>query len=490
MNRSAIDDDAGGATHEVDPMAVPLAATPVAFRWWWAACLVGVTASFAALLLFVPGPSALQIMRQPGAILLLILVLLAEMYPAMPWMRKSSPFLEYVLSTPLIIAALLAFGPHAAWFFLVAGAAMTLPYGMVWWRVVLNVSLWGLQGAAAAGVLAALELGFGLDGEVRSAAVVPVAVLLAVVVECLNVVFVMTSQVLAGATTRREYLADWRSQLAIATLALTAPIPAVLAVEQPAMLPFLALAMVAAQVGIRAVSSRTLLAGTDPLTSMANRDRLLARLQHRLGRMRPPRETVTLLLVDLDRFKKVNDDFGHLAGDMVLVEVARRLQDATRSDDLVARFGGDEFVILLSGGVPQRSIDDVIARIRRAVGRPIPLSAGSVTVGVSVGSATATERGVDPLELIRLADSALYDAKSVRPAVGAAASTPALSAAATPVLPQQVSRPSVSRPGLTVSIDPDWTAADWVPAWSATRTVRTAPPVDGHAFGLSGTASQ
>ncbi len=477
MNRSAVEDDAAGAMHEIDPMAVPLRETPTRFRWWWTACLVGMVISLAAVLIFVPGPGALEIARQPGAILLLILVMLAEMYPALPWMRKSSPFEQYVLSTPLVIAGLLAFGPHAAWFFLVAGAAMTLPYGMVWWRVVLNVSLWGLQGAAAAAVLALLEQEFGMVGEVRSAALVPVAVVLAVVVESLNVVFVMTSQVLAGATTRREYLADWRSQLAIGTLALTAPIPAVLAVTQPALLPFLALAMVAAQVGIRAVSSRTLLAGTDPLTSMANRDRLVARLQYRLSRMRPPRETVTLLLVDLDRFKSINDEFGHLAGDMVLVEVARRLQDATRSDDLVARFGGDEFVILLSGGVPLRSIDDVIGRISRAVARPIPLPTGSVTVGVSVGPATATERGVDPLELIRVADGALYEAKSVRPPVGSQ-----------PVGPQ----PSVvvsTGTGPSVSIDPDWTVGDWLPTWSVTRTSRTSPSVNGHAFGLSRTSS-
>jgi diguanylate cyclase (GGDEF)-like protein len=473
VNRSAIDEDAVGATHEIDPMAVPFRQTPTRFRWWWTACLVGMVASIAAVLVVVPGPSAIEIARQPGAVLLLILVLLAEIYPALPWMRKSSPFQDYVLSTPLVIAALLAFGPHAAWFFLVAGAAMTLPYGMVWWRVVLNVSLWGLQGAAAACVLALLEQGFGMVGDIRSAALVPVAVVLAVVVESLNVLFVMTSQVLAGATTRREYFADWRSQLAIGTLALTAPIPAVLAAEQPAMLPFLALSMVAAQVGIRAVSSRTLLAGTDPLTSMANRDRLLARLQDRLIRLRPPRETVTLLLVDLDRFKSVNDDFGHLAGDMVLVEVARRLQDSTRSDDLVARFGGDEFVILLSGGVPLRSIDDVIGRIRRAVGRPIPLPAGSVTVGVSVGAATATERGVDPLELVRLADSALYEAKSLRP--------PAVS-------PPAVSVSTVTGP--SVSIEADWTAGNWLPSWSVTRTSRTSAPVNGHAFGLSSTPSQ
>lgn len=488
MNRTAVADDVPGATRDIDPMAVPLRATPTRFRWWWATCLVGVVASFGALYVFVPGPSALEIARQSGAIMLLVLVLLAETYRALPSMRKASPFENSVLSTPLVIAALLAFGPHAAWFFPVAAAAMTLPFGMVWWRVILNMSLWGIQGAAAAGVLAVLEQGFGLVDVVQSAALIPVAVLLAVVVESLNVLLVMTSQVLAGATTRREYLADWRSQLAFGTLALMAPIPAVLVVVQPAMLPFLALAMVAAQVGIRAVSSTTLLAGTDPLTAMANRDRLLARLRYRLGRMRPPRETVTLLLVDLDRFKKVNDDFGHLAGDMVLVEVARRLQEATRSDDLVARFGGDEFVILLAGGVPTRSIDDVIGRIRRAVGRPIPLPTGSVSVGVSVGSAVATESGMDPMELIRLADGSLYEAKSARPAADPGPHPGSTSAAAQPPSAQPPSVMSVT--GTAVAIDPDWAAAAWLPAWSVTRTSRTSAAVSGHAVGLSGSHSQ
>ena len=98
---------------------------------------------------------------------------------------------------------------------------------------------------------------------------IPMTILLAAVIESLNVVLVMTSQYLAGATTPREYLADWRSQIAIGTLDLTAPIPAALAAAQPALLPLLALAMVAAQAGLGAVTSRTALAGTDPLTSVA-----------------------------------------------------------------------------------------------------------------------------------------------------------------------------------------------------------------------------
>lgn len=399
---------------QVDPLGVPLRATPAALRWWLAGCVAALAAGFTALTLWAPGPSLMEILALPGALLLFSLILLADIYPTLPWMRHAQVLDQFIMSTPLAIAALMVFGPHATVMFVVAGVVMSAVQRPVWWRVLMNGALWGIQGLLAAGVLVWITGSFSWDTPLPSSAMIPITLALALVIETSNVLLVVTSWWLAGAITWRAYFADWRSQIAVSALALTAPIPAVIAVGHPAFLLLLALAMMAAQSGMNAVASRTALANTDPLTSLANRATLMTKLTTRLGQVRAPGDTVTLLLIDLDRFKEINDQYGHLAGDRVLVEVARRLEESTRSADLVARFGGDEFAVLLADGISQRGVDEVADRIVSAVARPIQVQDRTLLVGVCIGCAVAREPGTAAVPLISRADADLYRAKAAR----------------------------------------------------------------------------
>jgi diguanylate cyclase (GGDEF)-like protein len=155
------------------------------------------------------------------------------------------------------------------------------------------------------------------------------------------------------------------------------------------------------------------LAVTDPLTGLANRSALRRRLDEAT-------QPVTLALVDLDDFKPVNDTYGHDTGDGVLRVVAGRLADSVRADDLVVRFGGDEFAVVFADDTPPESATGLAQRLVRAIEQPITLPGGpTITVGASVGLATAPAEKV-----VRLADTSLYEAKRAKQNGGAAEAPP------------------------------------------------------------------
>lgn len=142
---------------------------------------------------------------------------------------------------------------------------------------------------------------------------------------------------------------------------------------------------------------------TDPLTGVGNRSALRRRLDEASG-------PVTVAILDLDAFKPVNDTYGHDAGDAVLQVVAQRVQHAVRDDDLVIRFGGDEFAVVFADGTPSEGSQRSAQRLVAAVERPIRISDGlTVQVGASIGVATAT-----PNAVIKAADARLYAAKEAR----------------------------------------------------------------------------
>jgi len=153
------------------------------------------------------------------------------------------------------------------------------------------------------------------------------------------------------------------------------------------------------------------LAYHDPLTGLPNRHLLHDRLDQ--GVMRATREgtQVALLLLDLDRFKQVNDDLGHAAGDALLCEVAERLLRCTRGADTVCRHGGDEFIVMLPGVTSVEEVESVAQKIRACLDLPFTVDGRLVRIGVSVGVAMLRPGDAGIERLFRDADRAMYRAK-------------------------------------------------------------------------------
>jgi diguanylate cyclase (GGDEF)-like protein len=155
------------------------------------------------------------------------------------------------------------------------------------------------------------------------------------------------------------------------------------------------------------------LARHDVLTGLANRAQFNARLEEASRRLKRNGSTVTVMMIDLDKFKAVNDTLGHPAGDQLLIEVGRRLQSTIRETDVLARLGGDEFAIIQEGGPDQHEGAIALAlRIIGTISQPFDLSGHEARIGTSIGIAMAPENGVEPEELLKRADLALYSVKA------------------------------------------------------------------------------
>ncbi len=148
----------------------------------------------------------------------------------------------------------------------------------------------------------------------------------------------------------------------------------------------------------------------DSLTGLASRALFLDRLQHGLLQAERARTNLTVLFIDLDHFKAVNDTLGHSAGDDLLIAVADRVRHCLRASDTAARFGGDEFVVLLHATNPDAATV-VAKRIIDAIGAPIMAGEQEVFVGASIGIAASDWRAVTADELLQNADVAMYCAK-------------------------------------------------------------------------------
>lgn len=150
----------------------------------------------------------------------------------------------------------------------------------------------------------------------------------------------------------------------------------------------------------------------DALTGLPNRARLRDFLEAKLEALGSRESHLALLYIDLDRFKPVNDTYGHGAGDEVLIAVSHRLKQCTRGEDLIARLGGDEFVMVVPRMRNRDDIEKLCRRVVTALGEPFAYEHKQISIGASIGIAVAPADALHANELLRCADVALYQAKA------------------------------------------------------------------------------
>jgi diguanylate cyclase (GGDEF)-like protein len=153
----------------------------------------------------------------------------------------------------------------------------------------------------------------------------------------------------------------------------------------------------------------------DQLTGLPNRMLFRDRLEHGIAQAKRHRWNLAVMFVDLDNFKSINDTYGHQAGDAVLQTVARRLAHTTRNDDTVSRYGGDEFLYLLTPLQEQKDIAIIAAKIHKSIQAPCEVRVGEVIVNLSldasIGISVFPRDGATAAALITCADEAMYGAK-------------------------------------------------------------------------------
>ncbi len=156
------------------------------------------------------------------------------------------------------------------------------------------------------------------------------------------------------------------------------------------------------------------LAFHDPLTGLSNRCRFMGMFSQVIEQATKQQQMLSVIYLDIDKFKSINDTFGHDAGDQLLVQFANLLKQHARQEDIICRIGGDEFLILLQDIRGQHMVIEIIEKLQQALATPILLDNQPISITVSMGAALFPQDGTDAKVLIAHADTALYQAKEQR----------------------------------------------------------------------------
>ncbi len=327
----------------------------------------------------------------------------------------------YTAATPFVVLAGLIGGP-----LLGAGAGVAtqlIHRGAVWRRVGAEGGVATLQGLAAGLVGLALVGGGTLTGTI-AAATAAAAMIAAVSVNSVcrfliilerhpGRLFELWSRGLRVDLLEATLVAPVLAVFLIASDVATALVAAATA----SLLAMLLISRRSREETAVALAAEQANARRDQLTGAPNRRSFEEAMIAEHSRVVRGGAPAGLFVIDLDRFKSVNDRFGHKAGDEVLIEVVRRLTDGLRPADIVARWGGEEITVLTPGVRGRRQLEQIAERIRALVRElPIATSTSALPVTVSVGG-TLLDGSVAPAAALHMADSALYEAKRTRDAV-------------------------------------------------------------------------
>jgi diguanylate cyclase (GGDEF)-like protein len=342
-----------------------------------------------------------------------VFVIFGELYPLR--IPRGDAESAITTSTTFAFALLLSFGAGpAVVVFVLASAIGDIVSRTAWWKVLFNMAQYTLALTACGRVLslaASPHVGGVEQFTVGDLVMLMVAggVFFAVNVGVTAVAVAMVQR-LPLLTFLRQDLAFHASSTGV--LIAISPIVVVVAGQSVVLLPLILLPMLVVYRTARMSLEKEHQAFHDALTGLPNRTLFYDRAQQAILASRRDGEVTALLLIDLDRFKEVNDTLGHHIGDLLLKEVGPRLQDILRAADTVARLGGDEFGLVLRNVTDPDEIGHVVDRITTALEQPFVVEDLRLDIEASIGIALYPEHGEDAETLMQRADVAMYVAKT------------------------------------------------------------------------------
>ncbi|MGZ4640044.1 MAG: putative bifunctional diguanylate cyclase/phosphodiesterase, partial [Actinomycetes bacterium] len=378
----------------------------------------GTGAALCTVALFSLSPSDIAAMRAPFW-LIAGLLLMAELRPVVAAGDYDPEGVN--VSFAFVFAVLFYWGPWPA--LLVQAVAIVtgeLVRRKALWRVIFNFGQYVLCVGSAWVVLWV----FGLDPSPThplemQAHYLPVMALAWSVYFFCNLAFVGVALSLKNGTSFRTEFFDDISYYAVTMFAVLALSPVVVVVTSTAwqLLPLLLLPLFLVYKTASISLEKEHAASHDALTGLANRTRLGEEAERLLGEARADGRPLALCLIDLDRFKEINDTLGHQTGDRLLAIAAARLSASVREGDVVARLGGDEFAVLLTAIDGRRQALEAATRLRAVLGEPFHLDQMTLQVEASIGVALHPDDAQNVPQLLQLADVAMYQAKEDRTGV-------------------------------------------------------------------------